>query len=150
MSSLNLADARRMIDAGIREADRIGRPMNIAVVDDGGHLVAFVRMDGAIKASIDISTRKARTSVLMETPTSDLAGATQPGAELYGLEHLSGGLVTFGGGIPVTRDGRVVGAVGVSAGSVEEDVTVATAAVAAVATHQEAQAEPLLSRTTSS
>ncbi len=91
MSRLTLTDAQRMIDAGVKEAISIGQPMNIAVVDDGGHLVAFVRMDGAIKASIDISTRKARTSIMMEMPTADLAQATQPGAELYGLEHLSGG-----------------------------------------------------------
>jgi uncharacterized protein GlcG (DUF336 family) len=129
MTRLTLTDAQRMIDAGIKEAERISRPMNIAVVDDGGHLIAFVRMDGAIKASIDISTRKARTSILMNLPTADLAEATQPGAELWGLEQTSGGLVTFGGGIPVTRDGETVGAVGVSAGSVDEDVTVATAAV---------------------
>lgn len=131
MSRLSLTDAQRMIEAGIKEAIRIGQPMNLAVVDDGGHLVAFARMDGAIKASIDISTRKARTSILMELPTAELATATQPGAELYGLEHLSGGLVTFGGGIPVTRDGETVGAVGVSAGSVEQDVSVAEAAVRA-------------------
>lgn len=131
MSRLTLTDAQRMIDAGIKEAMSIGQPMNIAVVDDGGHLVAFVRMDGAIKASIDISTRKARTSILMNLPTLDLASVTQPGSELYGLEHLSGGLVTFGGGIPVARDGETVGAVGVSAGSVEQDVTVAQAAVSA-------------------
>ncbi|GLY19286.1 heme-binding protein [Kineosporia rhizophila] len=131
MSRLTLTDAQRMIDAGVKEAISIGQPMNIAVVDDGGHLVAFVRMDGAIKASIDISTRKARTSIMMEMPTADLAQATQPGAELYGLEHLSGGLVTFGGGIPVLREGQTVGAVGVSAGSVDQDVTVAQAAVAA-------------------
>ncbi|GAA3592075.1 heme-binding protein [Kineosporia mesophila] len=131
MSRLTLTDAQRMIDAGVKEATRIDQPMNIAVVDDGGHLVAFVRMDGAIKASIDISTRKARTSILMDMPTADLAQATQPGAELWGLEQTAGGLVTFGGGIPVTRDGETVGAVGVSAGSVEQDVTVASAAVAA-------------------
>ncbi|GAB6898686.1 GlcG/HbpS family heme-binding protein [Kineosporia succinea] len=128
---LTLAEAQRVIDAGVKEAERIGRPMNVAVVDDGGHLVAFARMDGSIKASIDISAKKARTSILMNLPTADLADATQPGAELYGLEHLSGGLVTFGGGIPLTRDGETVGAVGVSAGSVDEDVTVAQAAVAA-------------------
>lgn len=131
MTRLSLTDAQRMIDAGVKEAVRIGMPMNIAVVDDGGHLIAFARMDGAIKASIDISTRKARTSILMDMATGDLATATQPGAELFGLEHFSGGLVTFGGGIPVSVDGETVGAAGVSGGSVEQDVTVATAAVAA-------------------
>src|SRR5689334_8449920 len=131
MSSLPLPTAQKVIDAAMVKAEEIGQPMNIAVVDDGGHLIAFVRMDGAIKASIDISQRKARTSILMNLPTAELAEATQPGAELWGLEHTAGGLVTFGGGIPLIRDGETVGAVGVSAGTVEQDVTVATAAVAA-------------------
>lgn len=127
-STLTHAQARRVLDAGIAKADEIGQPMNIAVVDDGGHLVAFARMDGAIKASIDISTRKAVTSVLMNLSTSALGPLVQPGAELYGLEQLAGGMVVFGGGIPLHRDGVLVGAVGVSAGSVDQDVTVAEAA----------------------
>lgn len=131
-TSLSHADARRVLDAGLARAEEIGQPMNVAVVDDGGHLLAFGRMDGAIKASIDISTRKAVTSVLMAAPTAALTELVQPGAELYGLEQTSGGLVTFGGGIPLRRDGVVVGAVGVSAGSVAQDVDVATAAVAAL------------------
>ena len=131
-ASLTYESARRVLDAGITRAEEIGQPMNIAVVDDGGHLVAFGRMDGAIKASIDISTRKARTSVLMALPTADLTALVQPGAELYGLEQTAGGLVAFGGGVPLYRDGDLVGAVGVSAGSVEQDVTVATAAAAAL------------------
>jgi len=131
-ASLTHAAARAVLDAGIAEADAIGQPMNIAVVDDGGHLVAFARMDGAIKASIDISTRKAVTSVLMNAPTGALTPLVQPGAELFGLGASSGGLVTFGGGIPLSRDGVCVGAVGVSAGSVEQDTRVAEAAVAAL------------------
>jgi uncharacterized protein GlcG (DUF336 family) len=107
--------------------------MNVAVVDAGGHLLAFGRQDGAIKVSIDIAQKKARTAILMELPTAALMPLVQPGAELYGLEQTSGGLVAFGGGIPVVRDGIVVGAVGVSAGSVEQDVMVAEAAVAALA-----------------
>jgi uncharacterized protein GlcG (DUF336 family) len=131
-SALTAALARRVLDAGIAKAEEIGQPMNVAVVDDGGHLLAFVRMDGAIKASIDISTRKAVTAVLMDAPTADLTALVQPGAELYGLEQTAGGLVIFGGGIPLYRDGALIGAVGVSAGSVEQDVTVATAAAAAL------------------
>lgn len=132
MGSLPLPTAQKAIDAAVVKAEEIGQPMNIAVVDDGGHLVAFVRMDGAIKASIDISIRKARTAVMMNLPTSALMAACQPGGELYGLEQTSGGLVVFGGGIPLEADGAVIGAVGVSAGSVEQDVAVASAAVAAV------------------
>jgi uncharacterized protein GlcG (DUF336 family) len=130
-ASLTYDSARRVLDAGIACAEEIGQPMNIAVVDDGGHLLAFGRMDGAIKASIDISTRKAVTSILMALPTEALTPLVQPGAELYGLEQTAGGLVAFGGGVPLYRDGEIVGAVGVSAGSVEQDVTVAKAAAAA-------------------
>ena len=132
MTSLPLEKAQAVLAAAIAKADEIGQPMNIAVVDDGGHLIAFARMDGAIKASIDISTRKARTSILMNAPTSALMPLAQPGAELYGLEQTSGGLVIFGGGIPLVVDDVVVGAIGVSAGSVEQDVTVAEAGVAAL------------------
>ena len=129
---LTLADAKGIIAAAEKKAEQIGQPMNIAVVDDGGHLVAFVRMDGAIKASIDISIRKARTAVMMNLPTSALMDVCQPGGELYGLEQLSGGMVLFGGGLLLEVDGQVVGAIGVSAGSVEQDVSVAEAGVAAL------------------
>jgi uncharacterized protein GlcG (DUF336 family) len=131
-ASLTHAQARRVLDAGIAKADEIGQPMNIAVVDAGGHLVAFGRMDGAIKASIDISTRKAVTSILMAAPTEALMPLVQPGAELYGLEQTAGGLVVFGGGNPLVVDDVVVGAIGVSAGSVEQDVSVAEAGVGAL------------------
>jgi uncharacterized protein GlcG (DUF336 family) len=132
MTCIQLSAATAVIDAATAKAREIGQPMNIAVVDDGGHLVAFVRMDGAIKASIDISIRKARTSILMNAPTSVLMPLVQPGAELYGLEQTAGGMVMFGGGIPLTVDDVVVGAIGVSAGSVEQDVSVAEAGVAAL------------------
>ena len=131
-ASVTVDEAETVIAAAKAKAAEIGQPMNIAVVDDGGHLVAFARMDGAIKASIDISQRKARTSVLMNLPTDALSEVTQPGAELYGLEWTSGGLVTFGGGMLLTRDGETVGAVGVSAGSVAQDMEVAAAGVAAL------------------
>lgn len=132
MGALSLSTAQKLVDAAIEKANEIGQPMNIAVVDDGGHLVAFARMDGAIKASVDISIRKARTSILMNLPTSALMDVAQPGGELYGLEQLSGGLVLFGGGLLLERDGEVIGAIGVSAGSVEQDVKVAEAGVAAL------------------
>jgi uncharacterized protein GlcG (DUF336 family) len=129
--TLTFADAQRILAAGLAKADEIGQPMNIAVVDAGGHLLAFGRQDGAIRASIDISQRKALTSVLMNAPTSALMELVQPGAELYGLEQTAGGMVAFGGGVPIYRDSDLVGAVGVSAGTVEQDVTVAEAAASA-------------------
>ena len=132
MTAITLSAASKVVEAATAKAAEIGQPMNIAVVDDGGHLVAFARMDGAIKASIDISTKKARTSILMNAPTAALTPLVQPGAELYGLEQLSGGLVIFGGGILLTDGDVVIGAIGVSAGSVEQDVSVAEAGVAAL------------------
>jgi uncharacterized protein GlcG (DUF336 family) len=127
---LSLADARRVLDAALDKADEISRPMNIAVVDDGGHVLAFARQDGAILAGIDIATRKARTAVLMKMSTAELGEAAAPNGPLYGIEVTNGGLVIFGGGIPLVKArGDVVGAIGVSAGTVDEDVTVARAGV---------------------
>ena len=131
MSGLTFADAQKVLEAGLKKADEIGQPMNVAVVDGGGHLVAFGRQDGAIRASIDISQRKALTAILMNRSTDELTPLVQPGAELYGLEQTAGGMVTFGGGIPLYRGGELVGAVGVSAGTVDEDVAVASAAAKA-------------------
>jgi uncharacterized protein GlcG (DUF336 family) len=129
---LTLEAAEAIVAAAKAEAQAIGQPMNIAVVDAGGHLVAFARMDGSIFASIDIAQRKAYTSAAMKLPTGGLKDVTQPGAPLYGLEHSSGGLVTFAGGIPLPGpDGEPVGAIGVSAGTVEQDQQVAEAGVAA-------------------
>lgn len=132
MAHLTLQDAETVLGAAKARAEEIDQPMNIAVCDDGGHLVAFARMDGAIKVSIDISQRKARTCILMNLPTDALSRITQPGAELYGLEWTSGGLVSFGGGMLLTRGGETIGAIGVSAGSVAQDMDVASAGVAAL------------------
>jgi uncharacterized protein GlcG (DUF336 family) len=131
MSGLTFTDAQIVLEAGLKKADEIGQPMNVAVVDGGGHLLAFGRQDGAIRASIDISQRKALTAILMNCPTDELTPLVQPGAALYGLEQTAGGMVTFGGGIPLYRGGELVGAVGVSAGTVDQDVTVASAAAEA-------------------
>jgi uncharacterized protein GlcG (DUF336 family) len=132
MNGLSLSDARRVLDAGMSRAQDIGQPMNIAVVDAGAHLLAFVRMDQAILASIDISVRKAVTAVLMNMSTADLYDVAQPGAPLYGIETTNSSLVVFGGGIRLLRDDQVVGAVGVSGGSPEQDVEVAGAAAEAL------------------
>jgi uncharacterized protein GlcG (DUF336 family) len=126
----SLAVAGRVIDAALEKAADIDQPMNVAVVDDGGHLLAFVRQDGAILASIDISIGKARTAVLLEMSTEKLGNAAGPDGPLYGIEVTNGGLVIFGGGIPlINEDGDVVGAIGVSAGAVEQDIAVAQAGV---------------------
>lgn len=132
MGSVSLETAEKVISAAKVKAAEIGLPVNIAVVDDGAHLVAFARMDSAIKVSIDVSIRKARTSILMNAPTGALMELTQPGAELYGLEQTAGGLVVFGGGLLLESGGVVIGAIGVSGGSVEQDVSIAEAGVAAL------------------
>lgn len=130
-SSLDLADARRIISAGERKAGELGIPYNIAVADSGGGLVAHVRMDGAWLGSVDIAINKAWTARAFDMPTDDLARITQPGEQGFGLNTTNDSrVVIFGGGIPVKRDGVVIGAVGASGGSVEQDVAVARAAVA--------------------
>ena len=130
---VTLEAAERIIAACKKKADEIGQPMNIAVVDSGANLVAFARMDGTKLVGADISQKKALTAVYFQTATSDLAPLVQPGAPLFGIESVGGGrLVVFGGGIPLTdEDGQVVGGVGVSAGSVEQDQEVAAAGVGA-------------------
>jgi uncharacterized protein GlcG (DUF336 family) len=132
MNGLSLSDAQRVLEGGMSRAHGIEHPMNIAVVDAGAHLRAFVRMDDAILASVDIAIRKAATAVLMNMSTADLYDAAQPGAPLYGIETTNGSLVVFGGGIRLLRDGQVVGAVGVSGGTVDQDVEVAGAAAEAL------------------
>jgi uncharacterized protein GlcG (DUF336 family) len=133
-SSLDLADARRIIAAGERKATEIGIPYNIAVADAGGGLVAHVRMDGAWLGSVDIAINKAWTARAFDMSTDDLARITQSGQQGFGLNTTNDSrVVIFGGGIPIKRDGVVIGAVGASGGSVEQDVTVARAAVAGFA-----------------
>ena len=127
-----LSDAMRVIDAAIKKAQDIDTKMNIAVVDAGGNLKAFVRMDGAYLGSIDIALKKARTSRLFDAPTGVLGTMTQPGGPLFGVEESNGGLITFAGGLPLKNaKGEVIGAIGVSGSSVENDLTVAEAGAAA-------------------
>jgi uncharacterized protein GlcG (DUF336 family) len=131
ISSLNLADARRIIAAGERKAAEMHIPYNIAVVDAGGGLVAHVRMDGAWLGSVDIAINKAWTAQAFTTSTEDLARITQSGQQGFGLNTTNGSrVVIFGGGIPIKLEDTVIGAVGASGGSVEDDISVARAAVA--------------------
>jgi uncharacterized protein GlcG (DUF336 family) len=131
IESVNLSDARRVIAAGEAKASQVGQPMNIAVVDAGGNLVAHVRMDGAWIGSVDISINKAFTSRAFDIATKDLADHSQSGGQFFGIHASNGGrIMIFAGGVPLKRDGRVVGAVGVSGGSGEQDHAVALAAAA--------------------
>jgi uncharacterized protein GlcG (DUF336 family) len=127
--NITLAQADAIIDACKAEATTIGQPMNIAVVDDGGNLVAFAAQDDTKLIGESIARRKALTSVLFQMDTKDLVPLVQPGAALYGIESTSEGrLVVFAGGVLLKdTDGAVAGGVGVSAGTVDEDHQVAEA-----------------------
>jgi len=130
--SVTLDAAQAVVDAARAKADEIGVPMNIAVVNDGNNLTAFARMDGAWLGSIDIAQNKAYTARAFDMETRDLAPLAQPGGPLYGIEASNDGrLIVFAGGIPLTFRGRVVGAIGVSGGTVEQDQDVAEAGVCA-------------------
>jgi uncharacterized protein GlcG (DUF336 family) len=129
---VTLEDARRVIAAAEQKAVEMGQPMNIAVADSGGNLVAHIRMDGAWFGSIDISIKKAWTSRAFDVSTQDLAAYTQSGDQFFGIHASNNGKVMiFAGGIPLKRDGKVVGAIGVSGGSGEQDHAVAEAGAAA-------------------
>ena len=126
--SLTLDQAKTALEACIKKSEEIGVKMNIAVVDAGANLTAFWRMDGAWLGSIDIAMKKARTARYFDMPTGDIGGLSQPGGALYNIEHSNGGLISFPGGVPVVDgNGTVLGAIGVSGSTVENDHTVAEA-----------------------
>ena len=107
--------------------------MNEAVVDGGANLIYFVRMDGSYLGSVDISIRKAKTAVMFQRPTGDLGKNSQPGSPLYGIEHSNEGIITFPGGIPIyNQAGELIGGIGVSGSSVENDHKVAEAGLKAI------------------
>ena len=128
---LTLDQAQLLIGAAIAKAKQIGQPMNIAVVDAGANLVAFARMDGAWLGSIDIAINKAFTARAFDISTLELGRNSQPGDQFFGIhESNRGRVMIFAGGLPLRANGQVVGAVGVSGGSGEQDQTVAQAAAA--------------------
>ena len=130
---ITLAQAQKVMAGALEFAKKQGVPMNIAIVDAGGNLKEFCRMDGAFLGSIDISAKKAKTARFFNMSTAQLGAASQPGQELYGIETTSGGLVIFGGGeLLRNKDGVIIGAIGVSGGSVSEDTNVAKAGVEAL------------------
>ncbi|MFZ3452322.1 GlcG/HbpS family heme-binding protein [Arthrobacter sp. 7Tela_A1] len=132
LETITSAEARRVIDAAAGKATEIGQPMDIAVVDAGGNLKAHVRMDGANIGSITIAINKAYTAIAFQCETGDLQGVTRPDGPIFGLSDAHGGrLAVFPGGIPLVRDGSILGAIGVSTGTIEQDQEVASAGVAA-------------------
>jgi len=125
---ITLKDAKEIIAAAEIKAIEIGQPMNIAVADAGGNLISHVRMDNAWIGSIDISIKKAYTSRAFDIATKDLATHSQSGDQFFGIHASNDGkIMIFAGGIPLKRDGKVVGAIGVSGGSGEQDHSVAEA-----------------------
>jgi uncharacterized protein GlcG (DUF336 family) len=132
---LNLAMAEAVIAAAKAAAVQKGLPpVSISVVDEAAHLVAFSRMDGTFLGAIDVAHRKARTAALFNVDSAALGEFLRPGAPAYSLENSNDGLIGFGGGVVLREaDGRIIGAVGVSGASVDEDEAIAQAAAAAVA-----------------
>lgn len=130
---ITLEQAQAAVAAAIIKSQAIGTAMDIAIVDAGGNLTAFAKEDGAWQGSIDIAQKKARTARYFDMPTGDIGGLSQPGGPLFNIEHSNGGLITFPGGLPIKNAaGDVIGAIGVSGSSVENDHTVAEAGAAAV------------------
>ncbi len=125
---LQLTDARKIIAAATKKAEEIGQPMCIAVVDEGGNLLAFERMENAWRGSIDISMNKAFTARAFDISTKDLGDNSQPGQQFFGI-HASnhGRIMIFAGGVPLRQEGKVVGGLGVSGGAGEQDQAVAVA-----------------------
>jgi len=125
---ITLEQAEKIVAAAKTKAKEIDTLMNIAVVDRGAHLVAFARMDGAWLGSLDIAIKKAKTAKLFDINTGDIGALSQPGASLYNIELSNGGLITFPGGVPLKNaSGEIIGAIGVSGSSVENDHAVAEA-----------------------
>lgn len=125
---ITLEEARQVIAAAEKAAEKVGQPMNIAVVDAGGNLVAHVRMDGAWMGSVDIAINKAWTARAFDVETGALAKLSQPGEPFFGIHASNNGRVMiFAGGIPLKRKGNVIGAIGVSGGTGKQDQTVAEA-----------------------
>ena len=131
--NITLKQAEKMIVAAQQKAVKLDTKMNIAIVDAGANLVAFARMDGAWLGSLDISIKKAKTARFFDMNTGVIGELSQPGGSLYNIEHSNGGLITFPGGIPIKNEnGVVIGAIGVSGSTVENDHAVAEAGVAVV------------------
>jgi uncharacterized protein GlcG (DUF336 family) len=133
MADVTTKQAQAILEAALKKAEEIKTKMDIAVVDAGANLKAFIRMDDAFLGSIDIAIKKAKTARMFNMPSGDLGKLSQPGGSLYNIEHSNDGLITFPGGVLLkNKDGVIIGAVGVSGSSVEDDHLVATAGAAAI------------------
>jgi ATP:cob(I)alamin adenosyltransferase len=130
ISSIDLASAESVAALCIQEAEKMGVPVVVSVVDNGGNVILQKRMDGAFLASLDISLNKAFTAVALQMPTHKVRDMALPGSDTYGIQLSNGGRITpFGGGFPLVESGMIVGGLGISGGSVEEDMRIASAAL---------------------
>lgn len=128
MNTIDMKTAMKAAEKAVEKAAAIDTRMNIAVVDAGANLVTFVRMDGAWLGSTDIAIKKARTARFFDMNTGEIGKLSQPGGALYNIEHSNGGLITFPGGVPIkSASGEIIGAIGVSGSTVENDHEVALA-----------------------
>jgi uncharacterized protein GlcG (DUF336 family) len=133
MSDITLDQAHDVVKTARKKADEMGVKMDIAVVDAGANLKFFIRMDNAWLGSIDIAIKKAKTARYFDMATGEIGKLSQPGEPLYNIEHSNNGLITFPGGVPIKNsDGEIIGAIGVSGSSVEDDHAVATAGAEAI------------------
>ena len=130
--NITLAQAEKAIAAAKQKSTALDTKMNIAIVDAGANLVAFARMDGAWLGSLDIAIKKAKTARFFDMNTGVIGGLSQPGGSLFNIEHSNNGLITFPGGVPIKNaSGDIIGAIGVSGSSVENDHAVAEAGATA-------------------
>ena len=132
MNDVTFDQAKAAVKAAIAKSGELGVKMDIAVVDAGANLKAFVRMDGAWLGSIDIAIKKARTARFFDMNTGVIGTLSQPGGPLYNIEHSNDGLISFPGGVPLKSGGQIIGAIGVSGDSVENDHAVAEAGAAVI------------------
>lgn len=131
--NITLKQAEKIVTVAKTKSAALDTKMNIAVVDSGANLVAFARMDGAWLGSLDISIKKAKTARFFDMNTGSIGGLSQPGGSLFNIEHSNDGLITFPGGVPIKDvDGNIIGAIGVSGSTVENDHTVADAGANAI------------------
>ncbi len=131
--NITLDQAEKAVTAAKTKAIELGTKMNISIVDSGANILAFARMDGAWLGSADISLKKAKTARFFDMNTGIVGSLSQPGGSLYNIEHSNGGLITFPGGVPITNaEGVVIGAIGVSGSTVENDHAVAEAGAKAI------------------
>ena len=132
MADITLSQAHKILQAAVEKAEEIETAMDIAIVDSGANLKAFLRMDNAWLGSIDIAIKKAKTARFFDMPTGEIGKLSQPGGPLYNIEHSNDGLISFPGGLPLVINGEIVGAIGVSGSSVENDHAVAEAGAAQI------------------